>query len=102
MPRGRADLSATEVIRLAQQHLTVPAELALGEMQVYRGERLNRSYTFVFGRLWDEATQTESVRIDFKTVVNSTADSGSLYTDQRYLLYAKSLKNLSRWSINPF
>ncbi len=80
-----AALTAQEIIALAQQQLTVPSEFVLGEMKVYRGERLNRSYSFVLGRLWDEQTKTEFVRIDFKTAINSTSDS-SLYTDHRYLL----------------
>ena len=79
-------LTAQEIITLAQQQLTVPSEFVLGEMKVYRGEKLDRFYSFVLGRLWEEQTQTEYVRIDFKTAINSAPDSSSLYSDHRYLL----------------
>jgi hypothetical protein len=38
------------------------------------------------GRLWQADTQTEYVRIDFKTAINIAPDSSSLYADHRYLL----------------
>lgn len=83
--KGRAALTAQETITLAQQQLTVPSEFVLGEMKVYRGEQLNRSYSFVLGRLWEAETQTERVRIDFQTAINSGPDS-SPHSDHRYLL----------------
>jgi Outer membrane lipoprotein-sorting protein len=74
----------------------VPAEFVLGEMQVYRGERLNRSYSFIMGKLWDEGTQTEYVRIDFKTAVDS-----SLHSDHRYLLKRAALTPATQWLYLP-
>jgi hypothetical protein len=52
------------------------------------------------GKLWDEASQTESVRIDFKTPVNSTGDS-ALYTDQRYLLRRAAQAPATQWLYLP-
>jgi hypothetical protein len=68
---GNATLSADAIISRAQQQLIVPAEFVLGEMKVYRQDRLHRSYSFIMGRLWDEGAQTEYVRIDFKTAICS-------------------------------
>ncbi len=92
--------TAQEIITLAQQPLTVPSEFVLGEMKVYRGEKLNRFYSFVLGRLWEEQTQTESVRIDFKTAINSSPDS-SLYSDHRYLLKRTSQTLPTQWLYLP-
>lgn len=97
----RADLTAQEIITLAQQQLTVPSELVLGEMKVYRGERLNRRYSFVLGKLWDAPTQTESVRIDFQSAINSAPDSSSLYSDHRYLLKRASQDPPTQWLYLP-
>lgn len=63
--------TAQEVVQLARQQLSLPAEVAQGEMTVYRGETVKRSCLFILGRLWDGAEQTEAVRIDFKTAINS-------------------------------
>jgi hypothetical protein len=95
-----AALTAQEIIALAQQQLTVPSEFVLGEIKVYRGERLNRSYSFVLGRLWEQATQTEYVRIDFKTAINSGPDS-SLYSDHRYLLKRTAQALPTQWLYLP-
>lgn len=67
---------------------------------MYRGEKVNRFCSFVMGKRWDEKTQTESVRIDFKTAVNSAGDS-ALYTDQRYLLKRASQAPASQWLYLP-
>lgn len=83
---GIAAATAQDLMGMAQQQLAVPAEFALGEMKVYRGEQLIRTYTFVMGKAWDPASRTEFVRIDFQSAINSGADSGSLYSDHRYLL----------------
>jgi hypothetical protein len=93
---GRADLTAKEIIALAQKQLTVPSEFALGEMKVYRGERRHRRYSFVLGKLWDKKTQTEYVRIDFKVSIDS-----SLYADSRYLLKRTSLTPPMQWFYLP-
>src|SRR5439155_17039102 len=99
--KGRAALTAQEVIALAQQQLAVPSEFVLGEMRVYRGEQLDRSYSFVMGKLWDKQTQTEYVRLDFKTAINSAPDSSSLYSDHRYLLKRVSQTPPSQWLYLP-
>jgi hypothetical protein len=78
---GGVALTAQDVIAVAQKQLTVPSEFAGGEMKVYRGEGFSRLYSFVMGKLWEEGTQTESVRLDFRTAVES-----ALYPDYRYLL----------------
>ncbi|MBI3301820.1 MAG: outer membrane lipoprotein-sorting protein [Deltaproteobacteria bacterium] len=52
------------------------------------------------GKLWEEATQTESVRLDFKTAVNSSGDS-ALYSDQRYLLKRVAQTPASQWLYLP-
>ena len=96
---GRAELTAQEMIALAQQQLTVPSELVLGEMKVYRWERLNRFYSFVLAKLWDAETRTEYVRTDFKTPVDS-ADSRS-YSDQRYLLKREPQTPATQWLYLP-
>lgn len=96
-----AALTAQEIITLAQQQLTVPSEFVLGEMKVYRGERLNRRYSFVLGKLWDAPTQTESVRIDFQSAINSAPDSSSLYSDHRYLLKRTAQALPTQWLYLP-
>lgn len=93
--------TAQEIITLAQQQLAVPSEFVLGEMRVYRGEQLNRSYSFVLGRLWEAETQTEHVRIDFKTAINSAPDSASLYSDHRYLLKRSAQALPIQWLYLP-
>lgn len=92
--------TAQEIITLAQQQLAVPSEFVLGEMKVYRSERLNRSYSFVLGRLWDEQTQTEYVRIDFQTAINSGPDS-SPHSDHRYLLKRTAQAPPTQWLYLP-
>ncbi len=69
-------------------------------MKVYREERLNRSYSFVLGRLWDEQSKTEYVRIDFKTAINSGPDS-SLHSDHRYLLKRTFQTPATQWLYLP-
>lgn len=69
-------------------------------MTVYRGDTVNRSCSFVMGKLWDEANQTEAVRIDFKTAVNSAGDS-ALYSDQRYLLKRSDQSPATQWLYLP-
>ena len=98
--RGNTAPTAQDIITLARQQLTVPAEFVLGEMKVYRGEKLNRFYSFVMGKLWEAETQTESVRLDFKTAVNSSIDS-SLYSDQRYLLRRSPQAPATQWLYLP-
>jgi hypothetical protein len=80
----------------AREQLIVPSEFALGEMKVYRGDRLNRFYVFVLGRLWDEKTQTEYVRIDFQTPMDS-----AVQTDQRYLLKRATQSVPVQWLYLP-
>lgn len=52
------------------------------------------------GKLWDEASQTEAVRIDFQTAVNSIGDS-ALYADQRYLLKRTMQAPATQWLYLP-
>lgn len=96
-----AALTAQEVMTLARQQLAAPSEFALGEMKVYRGDQLNRSYTFVMGKLWDEENQTEFVRIDFQSAINSGIDSSSLYSDHRYLLKRVAQNAPTQWLYLP-
>lgn len=97
---GQATLTTSEVIQLARRQLLLPAEISQGEMTVYRGKTAQRSCSFILGRLWDNANQTESVRIDFKTAVNSIGDS-ALYADQRYLLKRAAQSPASQWLYLP-
>jgi hypothetical protein len=69
-------------------------------MIITRGETLKRVYPFVMGKLWDDANQTESIRLDFKTAVNSTGDS-VLYADQRYLLRRTAVSPATQWLYLP-
>ncbi len=95
-PPGRAALSAEEVVARARQQLCVPAEFALGEMKVYRRDRLNRSYSFVLGRLWDAGTHTEYVRVDFQTAIDS-----SVHAHHRYLLKRAARTPATQWFYLP-
>jgi len=52
------------------------------------------------GKAWEPETQTEYVRIDFKTAVNTAVES-SLYTDQRYLLKRTSQGPATQWLYLP-
>lgn len=97
---GCAALTAPEVIQLARKQLSLPAEISQGEMTTYRGEAVKRSCSFIMGKLWDEAGQTEAVRIDFKTAVNSIGDS-ALYADQRYLLKRAAHAPATQWLYLP-
>lgn len=85
---------------MARQQLSLPTEVSQGEMTVYRGEAVKRVCSFVMGRLWDDATQTEAVRIDFKTAINSVGDS-ALYADQRYLLKRTEQAAATQWLYLP-
>lgn len=73
-----APSTTLEAMSLAQPRLIVPLESAFGEMTVYRGERLKRSYTFVISRLRDGASHTKGVRIDFHRAMNSAPAAPSL------------------------
>jgi hypothetical protein len=95
-----AALTAQEIVQLARQQLSLSAEIAQGEMTVYRGETVKRSCSFVMGKLWDGTGQTEAVRIDFKTAVNSVGDS-TLYSDQRYLLKRTARAAATQWLYLP-
>ena len=93
---AQAEWSAQEIIGLAQRQLAVPAEFVLGDMKVFHGTKLTRSYSFVMGRLWEADTRTELVRIDFKTALNT-----SLHTDHRYLLKRAAQAPASQWLYLP-
>jgi hypothetical protein len=97
---GIAAPTARDIITLARRQLLLPAELTQGEMTVYRGDSVKRSCAFVMGKMWDEANQTEAVRIDFKTAVNSIGDS-VLYSDQRYLLKRSAQTPATQWLYLP-
>lgn len=75
--------TAQEAPSLAQPRFAVPLESALGEMRVYRGKHLSHSYRFGMDKLWDSATRTEFVRIDFQLAINSNLDSLSLSVHPR-------------------
>lgn len=98
---GETASTAQDIMSMAQQQLAVPAEFALGEMKVYRGDQLNRTYTFVLGKAWDPASRTEFVRIDFQSAINSGVDSGSLYSDHRYLLKRIERNIPTQWLYLP-
>lgn len=68
---------------------------------MYRKEKVNRSYTFVMGKLWDDDSQTEHIRIDFKTAINSAIGGSSLYPDQRYLLKRGLQTPATQWLYLP-
>lgn len=92
---GRAALTAQEIIALAQSQLTVPSEFVRGEMKVYRGETVVRSYSFVLGKLWDAETHTEYVRVDFMTAIDSSLGSS------RYLLKRTAYTSPAQWVYLP-
>jgi hypothetical protein len=94
--RGNAAVSAEEVIARAQLQLRVPGEFVLGDMKVYRHDTLNRSYSFIMGKLWDADSQIEYVRIDFKTAIES-----SVHSDHRYLLKRASQTPATQWLYLP-
>jgi hypothetical protein len=96
----QAALTAQDVVQLARQQLSLPAEVAQGEMTVFRNETVKRACSFVLGKLWDQVEQTEAVRIDFKTAVNSIGDS-ALYSDQRYLLKRTGQEAAAQWLYLP-
>ena len=98
---SNAALTASEIMLLAQQQLSAPSEFASGEMKIYRGDRLERTYTFVLGRQWDAATQTESVRVDFRSAVSLELGDSSRYADNRYLLRRKAQEPPTQWIYMP-
>ena len=98
---ANAVLSASEIMRLAQQQLSAPAEFARGEMKIYRHDRLERTYTFVLGRQWDEETQTENVRVDFSSAVSLELGDSSRYSDNRYLLRRMAQEPPTQWIYMP-
>lgn len=93
--------SAAEVITMAQQQLAAPAEFAQGEMKIYRHDQLERTYTFILGRLWDGATQTENVRVDFRSAVALELGDSSRYADNRYLLRRTAQTPPTQWLYLP-
>lgn len=92
--------TASEVIQIARRQLILPTEISQGEMTIFRREVVTRSYPFLMGKLWDDASQTEAVRIDFKTAINSSGDS-ALYADQRYLLKRAAQTAATQWLYLP-
>lgn len=98
---GNATITASEIMRLAQQQLSAPAEFARGEMKIYRQDRLERTYTFVLGRQWDVETQTENVRIDFRSAVSLELGDSSRYADNRYLLRRTAQEPPTQWIYMP-
>jgi hypothetical protein len=98
---GNATLTASEIMRLAQQQLSAPAEFARGEMKIYRHDRLERTYTFVLGRQWDAETHTESVRVDFRSAVSLELGDTSRYADNRYLLRRMAQEPPTQWIYMP-
>jgi hypothetical protein len=93
--------TAAEIMAIAQQQLAAPAELAQGEMQIYRHEQLERTYAFVLGRLWDGATHTESVRVDFRSAVSLELGDSSRSADNRYLLRRTADAPPAQWLYLP-
>lgn len=95
-------LTAGQIIDLARGQLTVPFELVEGEMDVYNSDgRRIRHYTFTMGKRWQEDEDTEDIRIDFITPINSGADSSSLYSNQRYLLRRSGSSPPAQWLYMP-
>jgi len=99
--RGHASPTAMEIMTIAQQQLAAPAELARGEMRIYYHDTLARTYDFVLGRLWDGATQTESVRVDFRSPVAIELGDSSRYADNRYLLRRTGQTPPTQWLYLP-
>lgn len=93
--------TASEIMALAQQQLGAPSEFARGEMKIYRNNRLERTYTFVLGRQWDVATQTENVRVDFQSAVSVELGDSSRYADNRYLLKRVAQAPPTQWLYLP-
>lgn len=100
-PLVHAAPSAAEVMAIAQAQLAAPAELAQGEMKIYRHEQLERTYAFVLGRLWDDATHTESVRVDFRSAVSLELGDSSRSADNRYLLRRTAEAPPAQWLYLP-
>lgn len=93
--------TAAEIIASAQQHLAAPAEFAQGEMRIYQHTRLARTYDFVLGRLWDAATHTENVRVDFHSPVALELGDSSRHADNRYLLRRTAQAPPTQWLYLP-
>jgi len=89
-----SDPEAAKIMTLAKDQFTTSGELALGKLAVFlknpestsaEGEwKLHHNADFTWAKRWSDGK--EEVRIDFATAINSGADSGSLYSDQRYLI----------------
>ena len=93
--------TASEIMGLAQQQLGAPSELVRGEMKIYRREHLERTYTFILGRQWNGETQTENVRVDFRSAVSVELGDSSRYADNRYLLRRVAQAPPTQWIYMP-
>ncbi|NOT58226.1 MAG: outer membrane lipoprotein-sorting protein [Deltaproteobacteria bacterium] len=93
--------TAAEIIAIAQQQLAAPTEFAQGEMRIYQHTRLARTYDFVLGRLWDAATRTENVRVDFHSPVALELGDSSRHADNRYLLRRTTQAPPTQWLYLP-
>jgi len=98
---GEAAPTAAEIMAIAQQQLAAPAEFAQGEMRIYHHEQLDRTYDFVLGRLWDEATHTENVRVDFHSPVSLELGDSARSADNRYLLRRTAQASPTQWLYLP-
>ena len=93
--------TASEIIALTQQQLCTSSETALGEMRVYLGERLIRTYQFVLAKRWDGDTGTESVRIDFETATTMGDSDTARHSHNRYLLKRVAQTPPTQWLYLP-
>jgi hypothetical protein len=94
-------MTASEMMTLAQQQLSTESETALGQMQVYLGERLIRTYQFVFAKRWEAETVTECVRIDFETATTMADGDSARHSHNRYLLRRVAQAPPTQWLYLP-
>jgi hypothetical protein len=99
--QGQADITAQDVMRLAQQQLAAPSELAHGDMTTYLADQVNRHYHFVLARRWEPATATELVRIDFESPTPIADTDSAQRANTRYLLKRVGPAPPAQWLYLP-
>jgi len=95
--QGLAAPEAAALVRLAQEQLSVDSESVHGEMKIYKGSYLHRTYSFMMGRLWKPDTRAEFLRVEFET----STDDSSMHSNYRYLLKRERKDPPSQWLYLP-
>lgn len=94
---GLAAPEAAALVRLAQEQLSVNSESVHGEMKIYKGPHLHRTYSFMMGRQWKPDTRAEFLRVEFET----STDDSSMHSNYRYLLKRERRDPPSQWLYLP-